>query len=43
MVELHKNTASEIEEMIKNKKITSTEVVEYFFFFIEDGDSFNFL
>ena len=30
MVELHKNTASEIEEMIKNKKITSTEVRIFF-------------
>ena len=38
MVELHKNTASEIEEMIKNKKITSTEVVEYFLKRIESID-----
>ena len=38
MVELHKNTASEIEEMIKNKEITSTEVVEYFLKRIESID-----
>ncbi len=37
-MELHKMTASEIEEIIKNKKITSTEVVEYFLRRIEDID-----
>ena len=38
MVELYKNTASEIERMIKNKEITSTEVVEYFLNRIKNVD-----